>query len=107
MSRSRTRLRPPHDGRTAPGRRPPPGGTTMHSISPFLWFDDQAEQAAELYVSIFPDSRIVSVARYGEGAPQPAGTAMSVTFVIDGLEVQALNGGPMYRFTEAFSLYVS
>jgi predicted 3-demethylubiquinone-9 3-methyltransferase (glyoxalase superfamily) len=79
----------------------------MPSISPFLWFDDEAEQAAELYVSIFPNSRIVSVSRYGEGAHQPAGTAMSVTFVIDGLEVQALNGGPMYTFTEAFSLYVS
>jgi predicted 3-demethylubiquinone-9 3-methyltransferase (glyoxalase superfamily) len=78
----------------------------MHSISPFLWFDDEAEQAAEHYVSIFPDSRILSVTRYGEGAPQPAGTAMSVSFVLDGLEIQALNGGPMYRFTEAFSLVV-
>ena len=79
----------------------------MQTISPFLWFDDQAEQAAERYVSIFPNSRIVSVARYGEGAPAPAGTAMTVSFVLDGLEVQALNGGPMYRFTEAFSMQVS
>ncbi|KRD41462.1 3-demethylubiquinone-9 3-methyltransferase [Cellulomonas sp. Root930] len=79
----------------------------MQSISPFLWFDDQAEQAAEHYVSIFPNSRIVSVARYGEGAPQPAGTAFTVSFVLDGLEVQALNGGAAYSFTEAFSMQVS
>jgi predicted 3-demethylubiquinone-9 3-methyltransferase (glyoxalase superfamily) len=83
------------------------GGTEMQTISPFLWFDDQAEQAAQRYVEIFPNSRIVSVARYGEGAPQPAGTAMSVSFVLDGTEVQALNGGPMYSFTEAFSFVVS
>ena len=79
----------------------------MQTISPFLWFDDQAEQAAERYVSIFPSSRILAVARYGEGAPRPAGTAMTVSFVLDGLELQALNGGPMYTFTEAFSLQVS
>jgi len=79
----------------------------MSSISPFLWFDDQAEQAAERYVEIFPRSRITSVARYGEGAPQPAGTAMTVSFVLDGLEIQALNGGPLYSFTDAFSLQVS
>ena len=77
------------------------------TISPFLWFDDQAEQAAARYVEIFPSSRIVSVARYGEGAPQPAGTAMSVSFVLDGVEVQALNGGPLFPFTEAFSFFVS
>lgn len=79
----------------------------MQTISPFLWFDDQAEQAAERYVSIFPNSRITAVARYGEGAPQPAGTAMTVSFVLDGLELQALNGGPLYSFTDAFSLQVS
>jgi len=77
------------------------------SISPFLWFDDQAEQAAQRYVEIFPNSRIESVARYGEGAPLPAGTAMSVSFVLDGQEVQALNGGPLFPFTEAFSFFVS
>ncbi|MEZ0448262.1 VOC family protein [Cellulomonas sp. ICMP 17802] len=79
----------------------------MPTISPFLWFDDEAEQAAERYVAIFPNSRITAVARYGEGAPRPAGTAMTVSFVLDGLELQALNGGPMYAFTEAFSLQVS
>jgi predicted 3-demethylubiquinone-9 3-methyltransferase (glyoxalase superfamily) len=78
----------------------------MQTISPFLWFDDQAEQAAEFYVSLFPNSRILGVSRYGEGAPQPAGTAMSVSFVLDGLEVQALNGGPEFHFTEAISLFV-
>ena len=76
------------------------------SISPFLWFDDQAEQAAERYVEIFPDSRILSVARYPEGAPQ-AGTALTVSMVLDGQEVQALNGGPAFPFTEAFSFAVS
>jgi len=78
----------------------------MPAISPFLWFDDQAEQAAEFYVSVFPNSRILGVSRYGDGAPQPAGAAMSVSFVLDGLEVQALNGGPWFHFTEAISLFV-
>ena len=81
----------------------------MSSISPFLWFDSQAEEAANFYVSLFPDSRIVSVARYPDGAPEPAtpGEAMSVTFVLDGLDFQALNGGPQFAFTEAISLYVT
>ena len=78
----------------------------MTSISPFLWFDDQAEEAAEFYVSLFPDSRIVSVGRYPEGAPMPAGTAMSVSFVLDGLEVQAMNAGPGPHFTDAVSFFV-
>lgn len=78
----------------------------MSTISPFLWFDDQAEEAAEHYVSIFKNSKILSVSRYGEGAPRPAGTAMSVSFVLDGLEFQALNGGPQFQFTEAISMFV-
>jgi len=78
----------------------------MSSISPFLWFDSEAEEAATFYVSLFPDSRIESVARYPEGAPVQAGTAMSVSFVLDGLPVQALNGGPQFRFTEAISFFV-
>ena len=77
------------------------------TISPFLWFDDQAEQAAQRYVEIFPNSRITSVSRYPEGAPQPAGTALTVDFVLDGVPMQALNGGPLYTFTDAFSLLVS
>jgi predicted 3-demethylubiquinone-9 3-methyltransferase (glyoxalase superfamily) len=78
----------------------------MPKISPFLWFDDQAEEAASFYVSIFKNSAILGVSRYGEGAPRPAGTAMSVSFVLDGLEFQALNGGPQFPFTEAISLFV-
>ncbi|HEY9477465.1 MAG TPA: VOC family protein [Microbacteriaceae bacterium] len=78
----------------------------MQKISPFLWFDNQAEEAANYYVSIFKDSKILDVSRYGEGAPLPAGTVMGVTFVLDGAEFQALNGGPQYSFTEAISLFV-
>jgi predicted 3-demethylubiquinone-9 3-methyltransferase (glyoxalase superfamily) len=77
----------------------------MQTISPFLWFDDQAEEAAQLYTSVFSSSSILDVTRYGEGAPQ-AGTAMVVTFMLDGLELHALNGGPGFPFTEAVSLYV-
>ena len=65
----------------------------MPKIHPFLWFDDQAEEAASFYVSIFKNSSILEVSRYGEGAPRLAGSAMSVSFVLDGLEFQALNGG--------------
>src|SRR5450830_1799856 len=78
----------------------------MQTITPFLWFDDQAEEAAHFYTSVFPSSSILDVTRYGEGAPQ-AGTAMVVTFVLDGLELHALNGGPGLPFTEAVSLYVT
>lgn len=78
----------------------------MRTITPFLWFDDQAEEAAQFYTSVFPRSSILEVTRYGEGAPQ-AGTAMLVTFVLDGLELQALNGGPGFPFTEAVSLFVN
>jgi len=79
----------------------------MPKIHPFLWFDDQAEEAASFYVSIFKNSSILEVSRYGEGAPRPAGSAMSVSFVLDGLELQALNGGPQFTFTEAISLFVT
>ena len=79
----------------------------MQKITPFLWFDDQAEEAADFYVSVFRNSWIMSVSRYPDGGPGPAGTAMSVTFTLDGLEFQALNGGPLYSFTEAISLFVN
>ena len=79
----------------------------MPKIHPCLWFDDQAEEAATFYVSIFKNSSILDVSRYGEGAPRPAGSAMSVSFVLDGLELQALNGGPQFTFTEAISLFVT
>jgi predicted 3-demethylubiquinone-9 3-methyltransferase (glyoxalase superfamily) len=78
----------------------------MQKISPFLWFDGKAEEAANFYVSIFPGSRILNVSRYGDGAPMPKGTAMSVTFQLHGQEFMALNGGPHFQFTPAISLFV-
>jgi predicted 3-demethylubiquinone-9 3-methyltransferase (glyoxalase superfamily) len=78
----------------------------MSRITPFLWFDDQAEQAAEFYVSVFPNSKITGVTRYGEAGPGKAGSAMTVSFELDGLPVTALNGGPYFKLTEAFSMSV-
>jgi len=78
----------------------------MQKVSPFLWFDGQAEEAASFYTSLLPNSRITSVSRYGEGGPAPKGTAMSVTFELDGHEYMALNGGPHFKFTPAISLFV-
>ncbi|MCU1481873.1 MAG: hypothetical protein JWQ19_2659 [Subtercola sp.] len=78
----------------------------MQAISPFLWFDTQAEEAAELYVGIFDNSRIVSVSRYPEGSPYPAGTAMVVQFELEGIEFQAINAGPQFTFSEAISFSV-
>jgi predicted 3-demethylubiquinone-9 3-methyltransferase (glyoxalase superfamily) len=93
----------------------------MQKISPFLWFDDQAEEAAKFYVSIFSsragsaggggDTKIVDVSRYGEAGARasgrPEGSAMTVTFLLDGQEFTALNGGPEFPFTEAVSFLVS
>jgi predicted 3-demethylubiquinone-9 3-methyltransferase (glyoxalase superfamily) len=78
----------------------------MPKITPFLWFDTQVEDAAKFYVSIFRNSKIGQVVRYGAGAPGPEGQAMTVTFELDGLHFTALNGGPVYKLTEAFSLQV-
>jgi predicted 3-demethylubiquinone-9 3-methyltransferase (glyoxalase superfamily) len=78
----------------------------MQKITPFLWFDNQAEEAANFYTSIFKNSKIVKVARYGEAGPGPAGTAMTVVFQINGQEFIALNGGPYFKFTEAVSFSV-
>lgn len=78
----------------------------MQKITTFLWFDHQAEEAANFYTSLFKNSRIAGVSRYGEGAPMPKGTAMSVTFELEGQEFMALNGGPLFKFTEAVSLFV-
>jgi predicted 3-demethylubiquinone-9 3-methyltransferase (glyoxalase superfamily) len=75
-------------------------------ITPFLWFDGQAEEAAKFYVSIFPNSKVLSTSRYCEGGPGPKGTVMTVDFELDGLSCTALNGGPMFKFTEAISLVV-
>ena len=78
----------------------------MTKITPFLWFDTQAEEAAKLYTSIFKNSRIGKVARYGEAGPGPAGTVMTVEFELDGQPFLALNGGPAFRFTEAISFTI-
>ena len=76
-------------------------------VTPFLWFDDEAEEAARLYVSLFGNSRIGAISRYGPGAPAPEGSVMTVEFELDGLPVTALNGGPVFSFTEAMSFSVS
>jgi predicted 3-demethylubiquinone-9 3-methyltransferase (glyoxalase superfamily) len=79
---------------------------TIQSISPFLWFDTQAEDAAKFYVSIFANSRITHLARYGDAGPGPKGSVMVVGFELQGQRFTALNGGPNFRLTEAFSLLV-
>jgi predicted 3-demethylubiquinone-9 3-methyltransferase (glyoxalase superfamily) len=79
----------------------------MQKIVPFLWFDDQAEEAMNHYISIFPDSKVVSVMRYGDAGPGPSGSVMGGTFQLAGQQFMALNGGPMFKFTEAISLYVN
>lgn len=80
----------------------------MPSITPFLWFNDQAEQAARFYVSVFPNSRILEVARYTDAGPGPAGSVMTVRFSLDGKEFVALNGGPAhYGFDESISFFVN
>jgi predicted 3-demethylubiquinone-9 3-methyltransferase (glyoxalase superfamily) len=80
---------------------------TTQKITPNLWFDTEAEQAANFYTSIFDDSRIVGVMRYGEAGPRPAGMVMTVTFQLAGQEFTALNGGPDFKFNEAISLLVN
>jgi predicted 3-demethylubiquinone-9 3-methyltransferase (glyoxalase superfamily) len=79
----------------------------MPRITPFLWFDTEAEEAAEFYCSIFPNSKITAVSHYTDAGPRPAGTVMTVSFVLDGHEFTALNGGPEYKFTEAISLLIN
>ena len=79
----------------------------MQQITPFLWFDNQAEEAAHFYVSIFKNSKIVSVTHYGEAGPGPEGSVMTMVFQLDGQEFIALNGGPHFKFTEAISFVVN
>src|SRR5437773_11976898 len=79
----------------------------MNQITPCLWFDTEGEEAANFYVSVFPNSRIVDVARYGAGGPRPEGTVMTVSFELDGRKFVGLNGGPDYTFSEAISFQVS
>ncbi len=79
----------------------------MQKITTFLWFNDQAEEAINLYVSIFKNSKIISMNRYGESETDGQGKVMTATFEIEGQEFMALNGGPHYQFTPAISLFVS
>jgi predicted 3-demethylubiquinone-9 3-methyltransferase (glyoxalase superfamily) len=79
----------------------------MQKITPFLWFDSNAEEAMNLYVSTFKNSKIVSVSRYGEAGPGPKGSVMVGTFEIEGQQFMALNGGPHYQFTPAVSFVVN
>jgi predicted 3-demethylubiquinone-9 3-methyltransferase (glyoxalase superfamily) len=79
----------------------------MQKITTFLWFDDKAEEAAKFYVSIFPNSKIVATALYGDAGPGRAGSVMTVDFELAGQQFVALNGGPQFPFTEAISLVVN
>jgi Uncharacterized protein conserved in bacteria len=79
----------------------------MQKITPFLWFDGKAEEAANFYVSIFKNSKIDHVSRYGDAGPGPKGSVMIVTFQLEGQKYTALNGGPQYKFTPAISLFVN
>ena len=79
----------------------------MPKITPNLWFDTQGEEAAEFYVSVFPNSKITNVTHYGEAGPRPAGDVMTVDFVLDGQEYTAINGGPEFTFDEAISLAIN
>jgi len=79
----------------------------MQKIIPFLWFDGKAEEAANFYVSLFKDSRIVNISRYGDAGPAPKGTAMSATFELAGQRFIALNAGPQFKFSEAISFFIN
>ena len=79
----------------------------MQKITPFLWFDGNAEEAANFYISIFKNSKMGKISRYGDAGPGPKGSAMSVTFQIEGQEFFALNGGPQFKFTPAISFLVN
>ena len=79
----------------------------MQKINPFLWFNDNAEEAVNFYVSIFKNSKVLSVSRYGDAGPGPKGTVMVASFELDGQKFMALNGGPIYSFTPAISFLVN
>jgi predicted 3-demethylubiquinone-9 3-methyltransferase (glyoxalase superfamily) len=87
---------------------PPPnaGSSTMPKITPNLWFDTQAEEAAEFYISVFPNSKITDVTYYGEAGPGPAGTVLTVAFELDGNQFVGINGGPQFTFDEAVSFEI-
>jgi len=79
----------------------------MQKITPFLWFNDNAEEAMNFYTSVFKDSKIVSVRRWGKGGPGPEGAVMTGTFEIEGQQFYVMNGGPIFKFTEAISLFIN
>jgi predicted 3-demethylubiquinone-9 3-methyltransferase (glyoxalase superfamily) len=79
----------------------------MPSITPNLWFDTQGEEAAEFYVSVFPNSKVTNVTHYSEAGPREAGTVMTVDFVLDGQEFTAINGGPEFTFSESVSFLIN
>jgi predicted 3-demethylubiquinone-9 3-methyltransferase (glyoxalase superfamily) len=79
----------------------------MSKITPFLWFDDHAEEAAKFYVSVFKNSKMGAVSRYGDGMPLPKGTVMTAAFEIEGQKFTALNGGPDFKFTPAVSFVIN
>lgn len=79
----------------------------MQKITPFLWFDNQAEEAANFYVSIFKNSKIGEIRRYGDAGPGPKGSVMTISFQLEGEQFVALNGGPHFKFTPAISLFVN
>ncbi|MEO8119960.1 MAG: VOC family protein [Rhodoferax sp.] len=79
----------------------------MQKITPFLWFDNRAEEAMNFYTSIFKNSKVLTVTRYGDAGPGPKGTVMTASFLLDGQEFVALNGGPEYKFTPAISFVVN
>ena len=78
----------------------------MQKITPFLWFDNNAEEAMDFYMSLFEDAKVLSIARYGEAGPGKKGSVMTATFTLNGQEVTLLNGGPMFPHSHAFSFYV-
>ncbi len=79
----------------------------MQKITPSLWFDDQAEEAVNFYISLFENSKILEISRYSDVGPGPAGQVMVIKFQLEGQEISALNGGPHFKFTEAISLTVN
>jgi predicted 3-demethylubiquinone-9 3-methyltransferase (glyoxalase superfamily) len=79
----------------------------MQKITPFLWYDGNAEEAVNFYISIFKNSKIGKISRYGDAGPGPKGSVMSMTFQIEGQEFFALNGGPQFKFTPAISFFVN
>jgi predicted 3-demethylubiquinone-9 3-methyltransferase (glyoxalase superfamily) len=79
----------------------------MQKITPFLWFDGKAEEAANFYTSIFENSKVGAVRRYGDAGPGPKGSAMTVSFQLEGQEFVGLNGGPVFKFNEAISFFVN